>query len=129
MRVVCCFLETEGKFFVLARPNPRTEKYEWDLPAGKVRASESNQAAVTRIVLEETGYVSRPSNFYLLGTFQFISGSNEPYAMYAFRLKLEEPFQASKKFKTEWVSPEECLAKSDLIKNLRQLLVLTGYAK
>jgi len=127
MRVVCCFLEYDDKFLVLARPNLATGEHEWDLPAGKVKANESTEAATVRIVAEETGYTAVAADVTLLGTFNFISSRNEPYTMFAYCLKLSDPLEANQNFATEWVSTAECLAKPNLIKNLRQLLELTGY--
>lgn len=123
MHVVSSFLECDGKILFVLRKNVRTKEYEWDLPAGKVRADESLQDAIVRIVKEEVGYEPLNKNLIPAGEFPFVSGNGEPYTMVTYIQKLNTPLNAtSGALKSKWMTPEELQAQKNLIKNLLKLM-------
>ena len=133
MKVVCCFLEHDGKFLIVARHNSNTQEYEWDVPAAYVIKEENDKAAVLRVLSREVGYVASLESLVFLGDTKFVSADNNPYTMMVYQIKVKNPFATHKGdanyLNSEWVSPEECLAKQALIKNLDKLLKFVGYVK
>lgn len=128
MKVACCFLESDGKIFIVARHSPKTQQREWDIPAGKIKNNELVKNTIARVVAEEAGYEISLGNLAFIGKFQFISGRNEPYTMHAYRIKIEKPFSTNLgTLQSDWVRPKECIAKNNLIKNFARLLKLVEY--
>jgi len=130
MTIACCFIESEGKILVVARQNPKNNKNEWDIPADKVADSESNKEAAVRIVITETGYHFRPDDLLPLGSFDFVSGNNESYTMQTFRVDVDRTSHLHRGvIPNEWVTPSDCLERTDLIKNFADLIKLAGYSE
>ena len=133
MRIVGCFLEFEGKFVILLRHSHKPQGDTWGLPGGKVEPGESDQDAITRELVEETGYVAKPSELELLGTYGFTLPNDKAMSYVTHRIKLEEPhlvtLEESAHAEFKWVSAEECFARTDLIHDFHNLLKLVGYVK
>jgi ADP-ribose pyrophosphatase YjhB (NUDIX family) len=130
MEVACCFIEFDGKILVVARQNSRTHKNEWDIPADKVDDKETSKEAAARIVVTETGYHFMPNDLQHLGDFEFVSGNSEPYIMHAFRADFGKSSQTDPgTLFSEWITPSDCLERTDLIKNFAHLLKLVGYSE
>ena len=128
MNVACSFLEYDGKILIVARQNHKTQKYEWDIPAAKVQVDESSIDAATRVVYAETGYRLAVDDIKSVGTFEFVSGNNEPYVMKAYKVTVESsPSLYSGNLRSEWATPAEVIKRDDLIKNFALLLKLAGY--
>lgn len=131
MRVVGCFLEYNGKFVILLRHSHKPDGNTWGLPGGKVEAGESDTAATVRELYEETGYQPDSKQLQHIGNFDFVSSRGQAYTYVAYRLTLQQPIdirlEAGSHSAYEWVSPEECYAKQDLITDLDSLLRLIGY--
>ena len=133
MRVVGCFLEHDGKFLLLLRNTHKPDGDTWGLPGGKVEAGESDSQAIIRELREETGYNTAPAELEHLGDFQFVSLRGEAFTYATFRVRLAQShspqLEASAHRAFTWVTPEECLAKTNLISDLDSLLQLVGYIK
>jgi 8-oxo-dGTP pyrophosphatase MutT (NUDIX family) len=131
MRVAGCFLEYNGKFLILLRHGHKPDGNTWGLAGGKVETGESDEQAIIRELAEETGYVARPSELEHLGNFPFLSLRGENYIFSTFRIRLAKPhtvkLEASAHNDFAWVSPQECLAKQNLIHDFDTLLKLVGY--
>ena len=129
MDVACCFLESDGKILIVARQNTKTQKYEWDIPADKVRANESSIDTAIRAVSTETGYCLVPHGLKSAGSFKFVSGNNEPYTMNAYKATVgSSTSMHSGNLHSEWATLAEVLKRDDLIKNFARLLQLMGYS-
>lgn len=133
MKVVGCFLEYNDKFVILLRHAHKPDGNTWGLPSGKVEHGESDTEAILRELEEETGYRATQSEVELLGNFNFISNTNQPYTYVTFRVKLNQPhdvrLEKAAHADYQWVTAQECYAKTDLITGLHELLKLVGYVK
>lgn len=131
MRVAGCFLEFNGKFLILLRHAHKPDGDTWGLPGGKVESGETDEQAIMRELVEETGYQASPAELEHLGDFQFISIRGEPFTYATFRVRPKQTptirLEASSHGMFEWVTPEECLAKDNLISDFDTLIQLVGY--
>lgn len=131
MRVVGCFLEFENRFVLLLRHSHKPEGDTWALPGGKVEPGETDEDAIIRELQEETGYIASAQELHRLGEYKFATSENAPYKYIPFKLKLQAPHQIkleqSAHTEYKWLTPEECFARTDLIKDLHNLLKLVGY--
>lgn len=128
MKVACCFLEYDNKIWIVARHNSKTHSIEWDVPADKVKYDESSKDTTVRIIANETGYDVKEKDLQTLGKFDFVSSKNEPYIMCVFKVDIDDPHPATAgTLHGEWVTPEECVKKKNLIKNFANLLKLASY--
>lgn len=133
MRIVGCFLEFDNTFVILLRHSHKPDGNTWGLPGGKVEANESDQAAVARELEEETGFKAASSDIEHLGDYDFISSTGKPYVYATFKVRLKKlhriRLENSAHADFQWVTPEECYAKPDLISGFYELLRLVGYIK
>lgn len=131
MRVAGCFVEYDGRFVILLRHSHKPDGSTWGLPGGKVEKGETDVAAIQRELYEETGLHTDTRQLEHLGSFNFISIRGEPYTYVTYRLKLQRPadiqLEANSHSAYDWVSPEECYAKDNLITDFHSLLRLIGY--
>ena len=57
--IVSCFFENDEEILLLHRQDHKSEGNTWGVPAGKVEKGESLEQAMTRELLEETGYSAK----------------------------------------------------------------------
>lgn len=133
MRVVGCFLEHNNKFVLLKRHSHKPDGSTWGLPAGKVEADESDEAAMLRELYEETGYQATPSALKLLGVYDFKtpSGMTNNFVTYSVQLDIphEVILEDSAHAEYKWTSAEEASQMPDLIFGLHDLFKMIGYTK
>ena len=131
MRVVGCFLEFEGRFIILLRHSHKPDGNTWGLPSGKVEAGENDKAAIVRELEEETGYKAAASEMRHIGDYDFISSAGKTYTYATFKVQLKNSHQMQLENAAhadfQWVTAEECYAKTDLISGFHELLKLVGY--
>jgi len=131
MRVVGCFLEHDGKFVLLRRHSHKPEGGTLGLPGGKVEPGESDQQAVIRELIEETGYSVKNDELELLGEFSFETSEGKPYVYVTYKVQLDADhdvvLEDSAHSEFMWLTPEECYGRTDLIKDLKNLLQIVGY--
>lgn len=131
MRVVGCILECDGKILMLRRLNHKPEGGTLALPGGKVEKDESDLRAIMREVWEETGYQAREDELQNLGEYEFFTSLGEPYKYIVFKIKLDArpkiTLEESAHSEITWLSPKEFFNRSDLIKDLNNLLKMIGY--
>ncbi|HTE57273.1 MAG TPA: NUDIX hydrolase [Verrucomicrobiae bacterium] len=116
MRVVGCFLGFDDKFVVLFRHSHKPEGNTWALPGGKVEPGETDA-----------------QELQLLGEYEFKTSENLQYQYVIFSVKLSKPhhvkLEEGAHSEYKWLSPDECYARTDLIRDLHNLLKLVGYIK
>lgn len=131
MRVVGCFLTYGDTFVLFHRHAHKPDGNTWGLPGGKVEPDESDIDAIIRELGEETGYIGKPSEFELLGVYEFESpnGHHLDYVTYA--LNLDKPhkvtLEESAHSKYKWVTVEEADKMNDLIYGLHELFRMIRY--
>lgn len=132
MIVAGCFLEFDGKFVILKRHADSAQGNTWGLPAGKVETNEDKVSAILREVAEETGYQATTEQLEHLGDFTFDSEGSE-YTFATYRVSLAESIEIKLDSKEhtsyDWITPEECYARQDLINDFHDLLKLICYVK
>lgn len=130
MKVVGCFLEYNGKFVLLYRQAHKPDGNTWGLPSGKVEADESEIEAVQRELFEETGYKATQDEVELLGSYDFISTTGQPFEYITYRVKLgnhhEVVIEEQAHEKAIWVTVEEADQMDDLIHGLHDLFRYVG---
>src|SRR3974390_1577952 len=92
LRTAGCFIEYNGKFIILHRHPDTSQGDTWGLPAGTVESGESDQEAILREILEETGYQASPKDLEFLGE-QLFQFQDLELSFPTFRIKLEEPIE------------------------------------
>lgn len=128
-RIVGCFLEHDGKFVILRRRADKPDGNTWGLPAGKVEPGETDTAAMLRELYEETGYQADPNELTHLGEFA-LGQPGKQYLFNTYLVRIDNPHDVSLEPNAhesfDWVTPEECYAKNDLIADFHELLRSTG---
>ncbi|MBM3257490.1 MAG: NUDIX hydrolase [Candidatus Liptonbacteria bacterium] len=110
--VVGCYLEHEGKFVLLRREESKTHGGKWGLPAGKVHAGETIQAAMAREIKEETGVELEENKLHHLGSLAVRNNGHDlDYHMFTAKLAEKPEIQISPAEHRDfaWVSPAEAL--------------------
>ena len=124
--VVSCYLECGGKILLLHRPLHKPEGGKWGLPAGKVDARESTEAALLREVYEETGIVLKAPDCTYFKTLAVRHEAGDfHYHMFATTFT-ELPTivtRADEHQGYRWVTPEEALM-LDLVTDLPECIVM-----
>jgi len=130
VRTVGCFIEWNEKFLILLR---RPEKYQgntWDIPAGKVRPSETDEQAILREVEEETGYKASENELELIRDHVFYF-PDLTVEFPTFRIKLKKPVKIKNSPHEHqgyrWVTADECYAMPNLHAGFHDLLEKLGY--
>ena len=117
--IVAGFIEQDGKLLVI-RERPADLPADHDpvinQPAGHVEKGEALTDAVTREVLEETGYHVRPVE--LVGVHQSTRPTREHMAIYfLFRCELKDetqgPIEAPEIVETLWLTQDEIMTRVD----------------
>jgi 8-oxo-dGTP diphosphatase len=80
IRCVGAIIRDPGRRLLLVRRGHEPAKGTWSLPGGRVEAGESDEAAVAREVLEETGLVVRPGA--LVGRVERAGPDSSVYEIY-----------------------------------------------
>jgi 8-oxo-dGTP pyrophosphatase MutT (NUDIX family) len=131
VRIVGCFLEYNGKFVVLLRRPEKPDGDTWGLPAGKVEAGETDQAAALRELREETGYEASLAELHYVreDVFNF---DPKPVVFVVYKIVLDRPHAVVLEEKAhashKWVTPNEGY-ELPLIPGLRLVLRLVGYIR
>lgn len=53
LRVVCAFIQKDGKYLITKRPLHKSEALKWEFPGGKIEEEEREEDAITREIKEE----------------------------------------------------------------------------
>lgn len=130
MRVVGCFLEYNDQFVLLRRLSHKPDGNSWGLPAGKVEPGETDEIAIIRELLEETGYRASHSQLELLDEHRFLMPSGTANDFVSYRIRLTQPHKITLEKNShsafKWVSPEEAYEMDDLIFGLPEVFRRIG---
>lgn len=118
-------------FVILSQHKHKPDGNTRELSGGKVEQDESDMEAILRELEEETDYKAKQSEIDHLGNFDFITSNDVPFTGATFGIKLHTPhnirLEEAAHADYQWVTAEECYAKTDLIFGLHELLKLVGY--
>lgn len=64
VEIAAIYVNVNGKILLLQLANNKSEKGFWGVPAGKLEANESPQAAAKRELFEETGIIINPEDHF-----------------------------------------------------------------
>ncbi|MEO6109506.1 MAG: NUDIX hydrolase [Candidatus Saccharimonadales bacterium] len=133
MRVAGCFLEHDGTFVLVHRRLHKPEGGTWGLPGGKVESDETDLAAISRELFEETGYQASDEAFELLGEYEFTSSEGNPFTYVTYRVVITEPhdvvLEESAHSEYKWMTIDEADAMDTLIFGLHDLFRFVGFVK
>jgi len=131
VKIAGCFLEYKGRFLILHRNPGGRHGGRWGLPAGKVEQGETENEAVRREVLEETGFLTPFKKFEFLKKITFDFPEKIIY-FFVYRVNLESKIKVFLNRRENqdwaWTTGKECYARDDLIDGVRTTLEKTGYA-
>ncbi|MGM5484956.1 MAG: NUDIX hydrolase [Nanobdellota archaeon] len=125
LRTAGMLIECKEEILILKRNPDKKQGSKWGLPAGKVGEGESDKEAVIREVKEETGFDVDPKDVSPVNdlTWHFPEIIVE---FPTFRISLEQKFEVKlnpdEHEDYEWITPEECYKRDDLIHGFHDLL-------
>ena len=125
LRTVGIIVECKGEILILHRNPDRPQGNTWGLPAGKVELGEEDLGAAIRELFEETGYKAKVQDLIFVDNFNWHFPKNIIFFP-TFKLILKKKFAVridSKEHQGyEWISPEKCYQKENLIHGFYDLL-------
>ena len=65
IKVVCGIIFKENKIFICRRKSEKSLGGYWEFPGGKVEQGESNEASLSRELMEELGMKVEVNGFYI----------------------------------------------------------------
>lgn len=115
-----CVIEAEsGEVLFLHRQDWKPEGNTWGIPGGKIQEGESDEEAVNREVIEETGW--KLDEIKLLDTF-YVRYPGYDFIFHMWHQKVAGPFDAKINPKEHkdfcWMKPVEAMRKLPLIGGL-----------
>ena len=118
-------IQYDSEILILHRNPEKSQGGTWGLPAGGVNSGENSIDAAVRELYEETGYTAKPDELEFIGNFDWrFSGIIIHFPTY--KLKLNSKFDVKINPKEhqgyEWITPENCYKKDDLIHGFHDLL-------
>jgi len=124
-----CFLEYNSHFLILRRSLGEHQEGKWGVPAGRVEQGETERDAVIREVREETGFIIQPDKLEFLQEV-ILYFPEKTTDFFAYRVKLESQItivlNPQEHDAHAWVTGEECFARNDLIRGVRDVLKRVG---
>ena len=120
-----CFLFHDGKMLIVFRHPDKPQPETWGLPAGKMDPGETKEETMLRELKEETGFQATREQL------QYLGGSDWQFPelfihFHTFRIDLNKRFEPKlipgEHTDAQWITPDECYAKPNLIPGLRAKL-------
>ena len=123
-QVVSCYIEYQGTLLFLHRSIHKSHGGMWGVPAGKVEGGETNDDAMVREIVEETGLsIDKNSLNFLKSIFVRHSGYDFIYHMY--KLEINEipkiKINSTEHQDYKWATPQEALS-LDLVTDLDECI-------
>lgn len=116
--VVSCFLEYDGEFLILHRPEHKNQGGKWGMPAGKVEKDEKLHEAMIRELREETSFVLKEDKKLLYFGKMFVKHPAYDFTYHMFHLPLKEKpkiiLNPNEHQNFQWVTPKNSL-KVDMV--------------
>lgn len=106
MRVVAAIIESDGEILACRRAPHKSLAGKWEFPGGKVEAGETDEAALTREILEELGAVVNVTEL-VETTFSNTNEMSIEMASYRCGLNSARPTQSSDHDKLIWLGLDE----------------------
>lgn len=116
--IVNCFLQYNGEFLLLHRPEVKSQDGKWGVPAGKTEKGETPLQAMARELEEETSYTIKEKKKLLYFGKKYVRYPTYDFVYHMFHLSLTEKpriiLRPEEHQDFKWVTPAESL-KMDMV--------------